>query len=287
MMKKVLSLLLVTVLCMAYASALADSYSDMLEKAATYVATEDYTKAIASYQLAQKLRPQDEIAFLGEANVHILLENYIAASTAISAAIDINPVSPEAWTEKCRVDALFADISTFEQDVVFAEVCEADLSEVYLPAASMYAAAGIYEKAVPLFEMCNLNDLNDDQKEQYRRALVLSGDREKAENLGLATVTARNKELDAAFDADHLMLVKAELPTVAAENFEFPEELWAAIGVEIPENPIAEVASAISGAELTWLSLSPEGNSGILVANDTTSIGYYKGKFKVLSLDQY
>lgn len=101
-MKKMLALLLAVTILMVWAPAMADGYSDMLAKAETYYASEDYAKAIASYQLARKLQSDNVAAFLGEANVHIILEDYSSAVTVINAALEINPVSSEAWHLKCK-----------------------------------------------------------------------------------------------------------------------------------------------------------------------------------------
>lgn len=281
-MKKMLALLLAVTILMVWAPAMADGYSDMLAKAETYYASEDYAKAIASYQLAQKLQSDNVAAFLGEANVHIILEDYSSAVTVINAALEINPVSSEAWHLKCKVDALLNDIPAFEQDAIFAEVCDADLSDICLTIASMYSSAGLYGKAASYFAMTDLASLSETQQEQYRKALVNSGNRETAEELGLASSSIRNTALDTAFDSCNLTLVKTEFPTITAADFEFPDEMWEATGTEKPVDPIAELTAYIPNATVSWLSLSPAGNSGILVADGSTGVCYYAGKYHVL-----
>lgn len=281
-MRKMFALMLAMVLLTAWSPAMADGYSDMLTKAETYYASEDYTKAIASYQLAQKLQPDNVQAFLGEANVHIVLEDYSSAASVINAALEINPVSSDAWYLKCKVDILLNDIPAFEQDAIFAEVCDADLSDICLMIASMYYSAGFYGKAASYFAMSDLASLSEIQQEQYRKALVNSGNRETAEQLGLVSSSTRNTALDAAFDSYNLTLVKTEFPVITASDFEFPDEMWEATGMEKPADPMAELTAYIPNATISWLSLSPAGNSGILVADGFTGVCYYAGKYHVL-----
>lgn len=281
-MRKMLALILTMILLMAWSPAMADGYSDMLAKAETYYASEDYVKAIASYQLAQKLQPDNVAAFLGEANVHITLKDYSSAASVINAALEKNPVSSDAWHLKCLVDVLLNDIPAFEQDVIFAEVCDADLSDTCAAVASMYSSAGLYDKAASYFAMTDLANLNETQQEQYRKALVLSGKKDKAEELGLVASSVRNTVLDTAFESYNLTLMKANFPAIAAADFELADEMWDAIGIEKPEDPIAVLNTYIPEAEFTWLSLSPAGNSGILVADGYTGLCYYAGKYHLL-----
>lgn len=280
-MKKIISLLLSVILLSVCIPVFADNYSDMMEKANSYLETNDYSKAIASYQLAQKLQPQNESAFLGEANIHIILGNYSTAYEIINTALESNPVSPNAWQTKCLIDTLTDNVSAFEQDIIFAEICEADLTSLYLPAALMYSSANLHETAASYFKLCDFSALDSEQRESFRKALVYSGNREEAENLGLVATEIRNADFDTAFKSDKLRLVRTAFPSISADNFEFSDEMWEALDTEKPANPIAEVASVIPDTEFTWLSLSPAGNSGILLA-DGTVICYHNGKYRIM-----
>lgn len=282
MMKKTCALLLAAVLMTAWAPAMADEYADMRAKAEAYAGAEDYARAIACCQLAQKLRPDEEQPFLDEANLHIALQDYASAAKAISAALEVHPVSAAAWRLKCKVDVLQGDMLKFERDLVFAEVCDADLTDVYSQAASLYASAGNHEKAAEFYRLADLQSLDDGQKEQYRKALMLTGNKEDAISLGLAKLAVRNSALDATFEQGQLTLTKAEFPTVSAADFEFSDEMWAAAGIQKPADPVAFVSDYLSGADLTWLSLSPSGQSGLLVGSDETRICYYAGKYHLL-----
>lgn len=280
-MKKIITFLLSFIVFCTCLPALADNYSDMLEKANSYLNSQDYTKSIASFQLAQKLQPQNESAFLGEANIHIILEDYSKAYETVNTALEINPVSPDAWQAKCLIDTLTNNISAFEQDIIFAEICEADLTSLYLPAALMYSTVGLYDRAASYFMLCDFDVLDPKQRESFRNALVYSGNREEAENLGLVATEIRNADFDTAFKSDKLRLVRTAFPSISADNFEFSDEMWEALDTEKPANPIAEVASEIPNTEFTWLSLSPAGNSGILLA-DGTVICYHNGKYRIM-----
>lgn len=94
-------------------------------------------------------------------------------------------------------------------------------------------------------------------------------------------------DLEQLFDNDNLLLVRAEFPTVTAENFEFNYEFLDQAMDKNPADLLMEIKEYIaSGGEFQWLSLSPSGNAGILAANEDTEdevrIGYYNGKFHFL-----
>ena len=282
MLRKCLSLLLSAALSLCLCTAFADSYEDMGAKAALYTEAEDYVRALACCQLAEKLRPDLEDAYLAEARIYLLTGEYASASAAIAMALERNPVSPSAWEAKCGIDALLCDVSALESDLIFAEVCGANLLSAYPAIASVYFSAGNYEKAAEFYALCDLSLLDGAQRDTYSKALILSGNRDRAEELGLSVAPARNAYLDSAFDHRVLMLEKTDLPAVKADAFVLPDELWAAMGTEKPEDPISEIEQALAeGTEVEWLSLSPAGNSGILVVGDT-GVSYYNGEYRLI-----
>ena len=281
-MKRILSLLLSAILITVWIPTMAEGYSDMLIKAQNYCSSEDYTKAIACYQLAQKLQPDQVQAFLGEADVHIILKDYDSADSLISTALEIDPVSSDAWFMKCKIDGLRYDFLAFDQDAVFAEVCGVELADINLTAASMYYYAGDYSTAASYFDMTDMALLNETQLGQYRKAVVNSRNTEIAEKIGLSLSSLRNTALDKAFDDDNLVLRKTELPAVTAEDFVFSDDIWDPLEIEEPADPIAELRMSIPDLTFTWLSFSPTGNSGFLVANESTDLCYYAGKYHIL-----
>ena len=145
------------------------------------------------------------------------------------------------------------------------------------PKAAMCSSAGRYSKAA-----ADLVVLGETQQEQYRKAPANRGNRGIAEKLGLAAPSTRNTALDAAFDSNELTLVKTEFPTITAADFTFPDEIWEATGTEKPADPIAELTAYLPDATISWLSLSPAGNSGILVADGAIGICYYANKYHAL-----
>ena len=89
-------------------------------------------------------------------------------------------------------------------------------------------------------------------------------------------------KLDLAFENSKLNLVSASFPLVTAEAFVFPNEMWEALGEKIEaEDPAAEIAAAIQDVEFDWLSLSPSGNSGILMGGNI-AVCYYNGEYRIL-----
>ena len=76
-MKRLLTIILVILLLPS--ASLGDSFADMLEKAENYKTESDDEKTIASFLFSQKFNSKHEEAFLGEANIRILIEDYEGA----------------------------------------------------------------------------------------------------------------------------------------------------------------------------------------------------------------
>lgn len=281
-MKRLVTMALVFVMLTVSTTAFADAFSDMVEKAEAYRLAGDYRKAIACYQLVQQINPESESGFLGEAEIQILQNDYASATSLIDMALEINPISQEAWQLKCKLDVLQGDIEAFESDCVFAAVCEADIASDYVSIAAMYVNAGMYEQAITYFQLVDMESMNEEQREQYGRALVFSGKRPVAEQLGLVTLSARNTELDLQFENSDLVLIEAETPEIRAEDFEVSAEFWKAVEVEEPTDLYAELAANLGNAEFSWLSFSPSGNAGILLVNGVTPVAYHNGKYHIM-----
>lgn len=276
-MKKTSALLLAVILLMAWAPAMADEYDGMLAKAEAYCASGDYAKAIAGYQLARRLQPERIEAFLGEANVHILLEDYSAAAAVADAALEVNPISPDAWHLRCRIDILRNDLAAFEQDVVFAQVCESDLSDLYPAAAALYSSAGLDDQAAVYSATTAPAATAEAQQEQPRTEPENSGKEATTDNFDLASAAISSIARRNALAGYTPTLTKAAFPAIASESFEFSDALWEAVDREKAEELLSEIAE---GA-FSWRSLSPAGNSGILEANDS-GISYYEGKYHII-----
>lgn len=281
-MKRLIALLLMITLAFSCHSAFAEAFSEMLGKADVFMAAEEYEKAIACYQIAQRIDPDDAEGFLGEAKIRLMLEQYDMAMSLADKALEINPVAPDGWLIKCRIDVLRGDISAFEADHLFASVCDVDMSADSLSIALMYAGAGMHEKAAAYFSLLELASLTEGQKTLYRRSLVAIGQWDQAEMPGLIPVSGRNDALDAMFEADALVLTKAETPSIDAGDFEFPAELWSAVGEDAPDDPYAEMEDYLLYADIVWLSFSPSKHSGLLVADGDTLIGCFKGKYHII-----
>lgn len=80
-MKKIIALTLC--LLMLFTTALADSYTDMMEKAEKYNSAGDAEHAIACLHLAQELDRSKVEAFYAEAAILFTQENYAEAEEAV------------------------------------------------------------------------------------------------------------------------------------------------------------------------------------------------------------
>ena len=281
-MKRSVSIILVLFMLLSAFPTFAESSSDMVEKGDNYTMMKDYDHATACYRLAQMLDPANADAYIKEAEVCLALDNLESAEKAIIIAINANPISKEAWRVKCQLDIMKGNISAFEEDVLFADVCEADLSSDYASVAMMYADAGIYEKAVQYFEKAETESLDAAQREIYRRALILSGQREKAENLGFVASPSRDQHLDQAFQDNNLQLVGKEWPSFTIDQFEFSPEMLAAAGVSEDYLISEEIQTSFAQSNIEIVSLSPTENSGLVSIDNTGAASYYNGKYHVL-----
>lgn len=163
----------------------------------------------------------------------------------VDALLEKNPVSADAWLMKCKIDIASGNVSSFETDRIFAEVCDVSLETEYPAIADMYAAAGSARISAAYFGMADFSSLTEEQRDHYRKALVSLGQREQAAALGLTASIHRNSKLDAAFENNALRLVKTELQKVTADAFEFPDELWTVTGFD-PQDALAEMEAAIA-----------------------------------------
>ena len=280
-MKKLVAVLLCSLLMLSTIPAMADEYSDMLDKANTYIESGDNDKALACFQLAEKVQPDNEMAYLCESRLHIQMENYEQAESAVSIALDKNYISADAWTVKCQVDIGMKRIDAFDEDAVFAEVCGADISSLYVDIAMLYADNGRYEDAVSYFKQCEISSLSEEQRSSYCRALLACGKREEAIDQGLMIKAARNDALDKAFDSNKLYLQRVEMPIIKAENFAFPDAMWDALDITKPLDPYADLDIEISNSNIVLYSLSQTGKSGILEI-DNAKVAYYNGEYRII-----
>ena len=131
-MRKTLSILLTLVLLMACLPASAEEYADLLAKAEEYLIAGDLS----------------------------------AAAAVIDAVLEQNPVSPEAWGIKCRIDIQSQDISAIENDIRLAAAYGAEMTDIYLSAAALFQN-GLPKKAGDLLAKLDVNALNEAQQKQY------------------------------------------------------------------------------------------------------------------------
>ncbi|MCR4620866.1 MAG: hypothetical protein K5663_02165 [Clostridiales bacterium] len=280
-MKRIIAVMLVLSMLAWICPALADGYEDTLSKGAAYERAGDYKRARACYMLAQRVDPKRAEAFICEAQLLIVLEEYPEALKLARQALDADPLSWEAWYVACELDVRTSDMAAFESDSLFAEVCGADLSDLFLPAALLYFKKGLYAKACEYFGMVQSGGLSEDEKELYGRSLVYSGQSERAEEMGLVRPAQRDARLDRLFSEGKLTLAPAELPAIKPEDFVFTQEMCETIGYETPQDAYAELEKVFPEVGFTWLSLSPEGNSGLLKIDSSGYwVAYRDGKYR-------
>ena len=231
-MKRILALILaLSLLCMP---ALGDETGGMLEKAEAFVAAGDL-------DIAQKLSPNDPAVLRAFARLYAAEANYESALKFIEEALALAPADGSLYLEKARLLYITDNLSNAEQVLRYAEICSAQPDEeLLLEAAQAYFRAGQYEKVIELCENQSSDALRlqaaracdragqyeravkifetlpdavwrDEYTSIYARALLRSGNPERAQALGLTSIQEKDEALAAAIaDGKSLRLVPAQ-----------------------------------------------------------------------------
>ena len=280
-MKKWFCFVLSLLMLLSVVPAFAQTYDELLQKAADYVSSEEYNKALACYDLAIKSEPDNATAYIKAGLLHLDRGNLTAAGESIEKALAADVTSPEAWLAKCRIDLAAEDTAALDADALYAEVCGADLTEYAADFGTLYAKAGNPETAVSYFAQAAVEALNDEQMAYYREALISCGEQGKAAALGRDAAQTRNEKLDAAFDSGSLRLVETNSAAVnpQASDFEFTDDVKALLKESMGIGDIdAALAMILKNTEFGLLSKSPAGNSGLVSAGGT-AVSFYNGKY--------
>ena len=285
-MKKLLCLSLCLLMLMSVFTAYALSYDELLQKADEYAIAGDYEKAYACYDLAIKSDPTNAIAYIKAGVLHLDRGEISEAGECIEKALAIDATSPDAWLVKCRIDVVVEDVTTFESDALYAEICGADISIYAAEIGEMYAKSGYAEKAIGYFSRVETDALSGKQKSYYRRALLSCGEKEKVSALGLDTAQMRNEKLDAAFISGNPKISETNSSSIKIEaaDLVLSEEAKAALiesGVADDDNIEKTLAEALPEAEFVPLSKSPSGNSGIIGVG-SSAIAMYNGEYHIV-----
>ncbi len=262
-------------------------YESLLKKAGDYEAGGSPEQALASYDLAIRLDPGKPDAYIGKSRVYIAQEQYQEALSVMEKLLDEHPTLPEGWALKCGLDARMGDVQAFEEDIVFAEVCEADVDLYAAEIGVMYSSVSEYEKAVAYFEKADIDAMTDEEKRSFRSALVETGDKERADALGLFPENVRDPELDARFEQGNLVLKEiqnSDLPlnteTLVLTD-EYKNFCLETYGEEPnPDQLFEDAAEESEEGQTNILSLSPTGEGG-LAGFGYTLLPFYDGHYYI------
>ena len=283
-MRRVLSALLCLTLLCATAPAYALTYEELLQKATEYAAAGEYDKSYACCDLAIKTDSSKTEAYTVAGFLYLENGNTEQALVNAQAALAINSTLPDGWLLKCRIDMVIGDVAAFDSDELYAEICGTDLTPYASAIGEMYANAGAYESATKYFSVADPDTLTEAEQKAYCQALIATGNRTKAEALGLIAEIQRNEKLDAAFEADNLTLVEYDTgydkPTDT--DFEISQDLLDYTHQAGLDGNLTEtLKDYIATSKTELLSLSPTGNSGLL-AIGPSGVSFYNGKYHIL-----
>ena len=237
-MKRILALILaLSLLCVP---ALGDETDSMLEKAEAFVEAGDFESAGICLDIAQKLSPDDPAVPRGFARLYAAEANYESALKFIEEALALSPADGSLYLEKARLLYITNNLNEAELVLRYAEICSAlpddelllDAAQAYLragqyetvielcenqssealrlQAARACDCSGQYERAVKLFETLPDTVWRNGYASAYTRALLRSGNPERAQALGLTSIQEKDEALAAAIaDGKSLRLVPA------------------------------------------------------------------------------
>ena len=161
MLKKRIALLLALALALtAVLPAMAEDGASLLARASGYLAEGDEAKALACCKLAQRLEPDSPEAFLTEAALRLSRGEGEAARGCADAVLAFDPLNSEAWLMRCRADAALNDVSAFDEDRVYAEVCGADLTRGAAEFAQLLNAAGRTDDARAFYDGAGMDSMD-------------------------------------------------------------------------------------------------------------------------------
>ncbi len=249
----------------------ADDYDSMMSKAQSYRESGDIERALASYRLAERGQPERPDAYLGEAGLLLELGNVSEALEIVNSVLEKDSFLPEAWVLKCRIDIASGDAAALESDQLYAEICDADLQDLYPEIARFYFNAGNNSKAAEILGLIDTSDLPDDLREMYQPALT-------AAKQGAASGTT----MDQAFDEDRLVLKKADL-SEEIQGYEIDRSWFIEQGMAAPDNLEAIFQNMFNEGTIELYSLSPSGNSGIYCDNSDFGYAMYEGKIHAIT----
>lgn len=204
---KALLILLLVLSLLPCLPAVAEEADSLMEKGAQYESEGAYDKAFAAYDLASRVAPNDIAPMMAATRLHLLLDDPVSALAAVDKALAIAPASGECWLIRMDIHLKTENLKEAEADALYADVCGA------FPSPAQYAQLGLLsyrsgdaDKAAALFSLANPEEMTDDQRAAYRKALLLKGEAARARELGLSTSGFRNESLDKAFEQGSLSL---------------------------------------------------------------------------------
>ncbi|MBQ8618695.1 MAG: hypothetical protein IJ418_14455 [Clostridia bacterium] len=216
-MRKLLALLLACcLLCPILALAQeADALTDMLQKGRAFTEAEDYASAEICFDIAMKLAPEAPEVYEALAEMRIRRGALEEALAAVEQGLQFAPAQGSLYGTKAAVLFLMGRFEEAALAIRYAEICgSVSLDHVYVTAAVAYESAGYYEEALAMFDRVPQESWWDAHSGAYGRALVFTGNRDRAAELGLITISARNETLAAAQQAGRAISLTASTPDV-------------------------------------------------------------------------
>lgn len=173
-----------------------NSLEALLQKGVQYVKDGDYESAAICYDISLKLSPDAPVVYALMADMHFAQEDYESALTCAERALALSPADGTLYLLKALILFRAERFDEAELALRYADICGAQPSDaLYVEAALSYAGNGYYIKCVEMFDKADSALWWTEHAELYGRALIRSGNSERAEELGLSSQGAKDPAL--------------------------------------------------------------------------------------------
>lgn len=211
-MKKLISVLLTIAILFSNIALAAVTLSDLLEKGGNYAVNGEFDKAEVAFEIAMKMEPENVRVYEAIKHMCILKGDFEGALRALDTALEYAPGEGEIYLEKAKILYQMGNTYDAEQALLYAEVCgEAPDDEIWISAYNAYYAQGEYERVIQAAQNMSDKALTEIDVDKFTRALIRTGQLERARSLGLINDGLKDAYFEDAIENGRtLSLVPAE-----------------------------------------------------------------------------
>ena len=210
-MKKLLAFLLILTL-LTGAGYAEDALSGMLEKAEAFLSQEDYESAAICLDIARKLDPMCAEIYALEAKTREIMGDIEGALRCADEALALSPANGEMYLLRSKLLSLTHRPDEAETALKYARICGVSSDfEARIALAEAYAAEGRYGEALLEFDFVPMDLWMEKDGELFKKALLRTGNAQRARELGLYTVGEKDETLRRKVESGKISVTPMEI----------------------------------------------------------------------------